>query len=123
VEDKRLPRAVARRREAIYEQDFLRCSDGYRPPVGALDAVDKLTIKRQCGPYHVVVEADSKGFFDNIQHAWLSRMLEERLEDGALRRLIRTWLKAGVLDTDGQVLQPVTGTPQGGVCSPVRANV
>jgi RNA-directed DNA polymerase len=123
VEDKLLQRAVARILEAIYEQDFLRCSYGYRPQVGALDAVDKLTIKLQFGQYHFVVEADIKGFFDNIQHDWLIRMLEERLEDGALLRLIRKWLKAGVLDTDGQVIHPVTGTPQGGVISPILANV
>jgi group II intron reverse transcriptase/maturase len=123
VEDKLLQRAVARILEAIYEQDFLRCSYGYRPKVGALDAVDRLTIKLQFGQYHVVVEADIKGFFDNIQHDWLIRMWEERLEDGALLRLIRKWLKAGVLDTDGQVIHPVTGTPQGGVLSPLLANV
>ena len=115
VEDKLLQRAVARILEAIYEQDFLRCSYGYRPNVGALDAVDKLTIKLQFGRYHFVVEADIQGFFDNIQHDWLIRMLEERLEDGALLRLIRKWLKAGVLETDGQVIHPATGTPQGGV--------
>jgi RNA-directed DNA polymerase len=123
VEDKLLQRAVARILEAIYEQDFLRCSYGYRPNVGALDAVDKLTIKLQFGRYHFVVEADIQGFFDNIQHDWLIRMLEERLEDGALLRLIRKWLKAGVLETDGQVIHPATGTPQGGVISPILANV
>lgn len=123
VEDKLLQRAVARILEAIYEQDFLRCSYGYRPNVGALDAVDKLTIKLQFGRYHFVVEADIKGYFDNIQHDWLIRMLEERLEDGAVLRLIRKWLKAGVLDTDGQVVHPATGTPQGGVISPILANV
>ena len=123
VEDKLLQRAVTRLLEAIYEQDFLRCSYGYRPNVGALDAVDKLTIKLQFGRYHFVVEADIKGFFDNIQHDWLIRMLEERLEDGAVLRLIRKWLKAGVLDTDGQVIHPATGTPQGGVISPILANV
>ena len=123
VEDTRRQRAVARILEAIYEQDFLRCSYGYRPNVGALDAVDKLTLTLQFGRYHFVVEADIKGFFDNIQHDWLTRMLKERLEDGALLRLIRKWLKAGVLDTDGQVIHPVTGTPQGGVISPILANV
>ena len=123
VEDKLLQRAVARILEAIYEQDFLRCSYGYRPKVGALDAVDKLTIKLQFGQYHFVVEADIKGFFDNIQHDWLIRMLEERLEDDALLRLIRKWLKAGVFDTDGQGIHPVTGIPQGGVISPILANV
>ena len=64
VEDKLLQRAVARVLEAIYEQDFLRCSYGYRPHVGALEAVDDLTVKLQFGRYHYVVEADIKGFFD-----------------------------------------------------------
>jgi RNA-directed DNA polymerase len=123
VEDKLLPRAVARLLEAISEQDFRRCSDGYRPHVGALDAVDKLTITRQCGRYHFVVEADIQGFFDNIQHDGRIRMVQERLEDGALLRPIQKWLKAGVLETDGQVMHPATGTPQGGVLSPILANV
>jgi RNA-directed DNA polymerase len=69
------------------------------------------------------VEADIQGVCDNMQHDWLLRMLEERLEDGALLRLLRTWLKAGVLETDGQGLHPVTGTPPGGVLSPILANV
>ena len=94
-----------------------------RPKVGALDAVDKLTVKLQFGRYHFVVEADIRGFFDNLQHDWLVRMLEERIEDGAFLRLIQKWLSAGVLDTDGQVLHPATGTPQGGIVSPVLANV
>jgi RNA-directed DNA polymerase len=123
VEDQRLQRAVARILEAIYAQDFRRWSDGYRPNVGALDAVDKLTVTRQFGRYHFVVEAAMQGCFDNIQHDWLIRMLQERLEDGALRRLIRKWLRAGVLETDGQVIHPVTGTPPGGVMSPILANV
>ena len=123
VEDKLLQRAVARLREAIDEQDFRRGRDGYRPNVGALDAVDTLTSTLQFGPSHVVVEADIQGVFDNIQHAWLIRMLQERVEDGALLRLIRKWLQAGVLETDGQVMHPATGTPQGGVISPILANV
>ena len=64
IEDKLLQLAVTRILQAIYEQDFLRCSYGYRPKVGALDAVDWLTIKLQFGQYHFVVEADIKGFFD-----------------------------------------------------------
>jgi group II intron reverse transcriptase/maturase len=123
VEDKLLQLAVTRLLTAIYEQDFLRCSYGYRPHIGALDAVDKLTIKLQFGRYNWVVEADIKGFFDNIDHVWMIRMLAERIDDRALLRLIKKWLKAGVLDTDGQVLHPVTGTPQGGIVSPILANV
>jgi RNA-directed DNA polymerase len=123
VEDKLLQLAVARLLEAIYEPDCLRCSDGYRPQVGALEAGDTLTIKLQFGRYAWVVEADIKKFFDTIDHAWMVRMLAERIDDGALLRLIRKWLKAGVLDTDGTVLHPVTGTPQGGTVSPILANV
>jgi RNA-directed DNA polymerase len=91
--------------------------------VGALDAVDRLTMKLQFGWYNFVVEADSQGFFDNIEQDWLMRMVGERLADGAFLRLIRKWLRAGVLDTDGQVLHPVTGTPPGGIISPLLANV
>jgi group II intron reverse transcriptase/maturase len=123
TQDKLLQLAVKRILEAIYEQDFLRCSYGYRPNVGALDAVDKLTVKLQFGKYHYVVEADIKGFFDHLDHDWLLKMLTERIDDKALLWLIKKWLKAGVLDTDGKVLHPVTGTPQGGIVSPILANV
>jgi RNA-directed DNA polymerase len=123
VEDKLLQLAVTRLLTAIYEQDFLRCSYGYRPHIGALDAVDKLTIKRQFGRYNWVVEADIQGFFDAIDHEWMIRMVAERIDDRALLRLIKKWLKAGILDTDGKVLHPVTGTPQGGSVSPILANV
>jgi RNA-directed DNA polymerase len=123
VEDKLRQRAVARILEAIDAPDFRRGSDGYRPNVGALDAVDKLTIKRQFGRYHCVVEADIQGCVDTIQPDGLSRMLDERLEDGARRRRIRNWLKAGVRETDGQVIPPATGTPPGGVRSPLLATV
>ena len=123
TQDKLLQLAVKRILEAIYEQDFLRCSYGYRPNIGALDAVDKLTVKLQFGKYHYVVEADIKGFFDHLDHDWLLKMLAERIDDKALLWLIKKWLKAGVLDTDGKVLHPVTGTPQGGIVSPILANV
>jgi RNA-directed DNA polymerase len=123
VEDKLLQLAVTRILTAIYEQDFLRCSYGYRPHIGALDAVDKLTIKLQFGRYNWVVEVDIKGFFDTIDHEWMIRMVAERIDDRALLRLIKKWLKAGVLDTDGKVLHPVMGTPQGGIVAPTLANV
>ena len=89
TEDKLLQLAVKRVLEAIYEQDFMRCSYGYRPNVGALDAVDKLTIKLQFGKYNYVVEADIKGFFDNLDHEWLLKMVAERVDDKALLWLIR----------------------------------
>jgi RNA-directed DNA polymerase len=123
VADTLLQLAVTRILHASYEQEFLRWSYGYRPQVGAVDAGDRLTIKLQFGRYNVVVEADIKGFFANIDHAWLMRMLGERIEDGAFRRLIRQGLRAGVLDTDGHVLHPVTGTPHGGMISPILAHV
>ena len=123
VEDKLLQRAVARILTAIFEPDFLRCSYGYRPQVGAREAVDKLTVKRQFGAYHHVVEVDLENYFGTIDHAWLGKMLEQRVDDRPFVPLIRKWLKAGVLETDGTVIHPATGTPQGGVGSPVRANL
>jgi RNA-directed DNA polymerase len=115
TQDKLLQIGVKRILEAIYEQDFLRCSYGYRPNIGALDAVDKLTVKLQFGKYNYVVEADIRGYFDNIDHEWLLKMLAERIDDKAMLWLIEKWLKAGVLDTDGKVLHPETGSPQGGI--------
>jgi RNA-directed DNA polymerase len=123
IEDKLLQAAVKRILEAIYEQDFLRCSYGYRPNTGALEAVDKLTIKLQFGKYNYVVEADIKGYFENIDHEWMLKMLTERVDDKALLWLIKKWLKAGILDEDGKVIHPITGTPQGGIVSPILANV
>ena len=123
TQDKLLQVAVKRLLEAIFEQDFLPSSYGYRPGIGALDAVDKLNVKLQFGKYNYVVEADIKGFFDNLDHDWLLKMLAERVDDKALLWLIGKWLKAGVLDTDGKTLHPETGTPQGGIISPILANV
>jgi RNA-directed DNA polymerase len=123
TQDKLLQVAVKRLLEAIYEQDFSRSSFGYRPNLGALDAVDKLTTKLQFGRFNFVVEADIKGFFDNLNHNELLEMLAERVDDKALLWLIGKWLKAGVLDTDGKTLHPETGSPQGGVISPILANV
>lgn len=123
VADKLVQRAAAKILEAIYEQDFLGSSYGYRPNIGPLTAVNDLTKEIRCGPYSYIVEADIKGFFDNIDHEWLLKMLKQRVDDEAFIGLIRKWLKAGILNTDGQVTHPVTGTPQGGIISPILANI
>ena len=123
LEDKLLQVAVTQILSAIHESDFLPCSYGYRPGVSAHDAIKALTDELQFGGHHFVVEADIKGFFDNIQWAWLERMLERRIADGAFMNLIRKWLRAGILEEDGQIIHPQTGTPQGGIVSPVLANI
>ena len=123
VSDKLVQMAVAWILMAIYEQDFMGCSYGYRPRVGAKDAVRDLTKELQFERYNYVVEADIKGYFDSINHEWLLKMLEERIDDRSFIGLIRKWLKAGILETDGKVNHPEMGTPQGGVVSPVLANI
>jgi hypothetical protein len=122
VEAKRRPRAVTRRRPAIAEEDCRRWRAGDRPPVGARDAVERLPMTRPGGRDNVVVEADSQGCCDHIEQAWVRRRWGARLEDGAFRRRIRTWRRAGVLETDGPVLPPVPGTPHGGIRSPLLAH-
>jgi len=123
LEDKLVQLACAKLLTAIYEQDFLDCSYGDRPGRGALDAVRDLTFDLQYGRYGYLVEADIQGVFDHMDHAWLLDMLRIRIDDRAFLKLIRKWLQAGVLETDGQVIHPETGTPQGGTVSPVLANV
>ena len=123
LEDKLLQMAATQILLAIYEMDFLPCSYGYRPGVNAHDAIKALTDELQFGGHQFVVEADIKGFFDNIQWEWLERMLEQRITDGAFLNLIGKWLRAGILEEDGKVVHPQTGTPQGGVISPVLANI
>lgn len=121
--DKLLQMVVARILNAIFEADFLPYSFGYRPGIGVRDAIKQLTYKLQFGWFGYVVEADIKGFFDHINHKWLMRMLSQRINDKPFLRLIWKWLKAGILDTDGKVIHPVTGTPQGGIVSPILANI
>lgn len=123
VEDRLLQGAARLLLGSIYEQDFLACSYGYRPKVGAQRAVRDLTFELQFGKYGYIVEADIKGFFDNIDHDWLLEMLEERIDDKTFLGLIDSWLKAGILEIDGSVLHPHSGTPQGGVISPILANI
>lgn len=123
LEDKIVQMAAAQLLSAIYEADFLPCSFGYRARLGPQDAVTALTQALQWEGYHFVHEADVKGFFDNVQHQWMIRMLQERIDDQAFLRLIEKWLRAGILEADGKVIHPQTGTPQGGVISPVLANI
>jgi RNA-directed DNA polymerase len=123
LEDKLLQCAVTQILLAIYEADFLPCSYGYRPGRGPHDAVRALTDELHWGKHNFVVEADIKGFFDHLRHDKLLELLGRRIQDGALLRLIRKWLKAGILEEDGRVIHPLLGTPQGGVISPVLANV
>jgi len=123
LEDKLVQLAVGQILCAIYEADFLDCSYGYRPGRNPHQAVRALTEAMQRGQFEFVVEADIKGYFEHIRHDWLLKMLALRINDGALLGLIRKWLRAGILEEDGRVEHPDSGTPQGGVVSPVLANV
>jgi group II intron reverse transcriptase/maturase len=123
IEDKLVQTAVSRLLMAIYEEDFMSCSFGYRPKRGAKDAVYDLTHALNFGRFTYIVEADIKGFFDNIDHKWLIKMLKQRIDDRVIIRLIEKWLRAGILDTSGKVIHPITGTPQGGIISPILANI
>jgi len=123
LEDRLLQLACAKLLASIFESDFVDTSYGYRPNRSAKEAIEDLKFNLQFGKYGYIVEADIKGFFDNIDHEWLLRMLRERIDDAAFLDLIRKWLKAGILDTDGKIIDPESGTPQGGVVSPVLANI
>lgn len=123
VGDKLVQAAAALILSAIYEQDFLSCSHGYRRGKGPQRAALELSQRLHRGRYRWVFDADIKGFFDNLDHEWLLKMLEQRIEDRAFLGLIRKWLKAGILEEDGRVILPITGTPQGGVVSAVLANI
>ena len=123
LEDKLLQVAVAKILGSIYETEFSDASWGYRPGRGPQQASRVLAGRLAIGRCNWIVEADIRGFFDRINHDWMVRMLKERIDDAALLGLIVKWLKAGVLEEDGKVLNPVTGTPQGGIVSPVLANI
>lgn len=123
VEDKIVQMAARRILEAIYEADFLDSSRGYRSGKGSRHASQMLRESLATKKVHWVVEADIKGFFNNLEHEKLLNMLRKRIDDEAFVRLIGKWLSAGVLEEDGQVLHPTAGTPQGGIVSPVLANV
>jgi len=122
LEDKVLQRAVVMALEPIYEQDFLDCSYGYRPGRSAHQALDALWRQVMGLGGCWLVEVDIRKFFDTLDHAQLRQLLRQRVRDGVLLRLIDKWLKAGVLE-DGELTYPEAGTPQGGVISPLLANV
>jgi len=122
LEDKIVQKGIARILEAIYEQDFLDCSYGFRPNRGchgALTAVDK-AIWRDRISY--VIEADIKRFFDNVSHDWMLRCLQVHILDPSLLLLIRRFLKAGYIDA-GEFVLTAEGTPQGGNLSPILSNI
>jgi RNA-directed DNA polymerase len=121
-EDKVLQRAVVMALEPIYEQDFLDCSYGFRPGRSAHQALQALWQQLMKMGGGVVVEVDIRKFFDTLDHARLRELLQRRVRDGVLTRLLGKWLNAGVLE-DGSITTPEAGTPQGGVISPLLANI
>lgn len=121
-EDKVLQRAVVMALEPIYEHDFLPCSYGFRPGRSAHQALEDLRkVMMQMGGGWVL-EADIESFYDTIDRAQLREMLHQRVRDGVILRLIGKWLRAGVMEK-GRVYHPESGTPQGGVISPLLANI
>jgi retron-type reverse transcriptase len=121
-EDKVAQRAIVMVLEVIYEQDFMPCSYGFRPGRSAHQALRKLysviTLQRQ----RWVLEVDVRKYFDSIPHSELRAILDQRVTDGVVRRMIDKWLKAGVLE-DGLLRLATEGTPQGGVVSPALSNI
>jgi RNA-directed DNA polymerase len=122
LEDKILQRAVSMVLEAIYEQDFLECSYGFRLGRSTHQLLEDLwkQLMNMGGGY--VIEVDVQKFFDTLDHGHLLEILSHRMRDGVLTRLIGKWLNAGVME-DGHVSYPSGGTPQGGVISPLLANI
>lgn len=123
VDDKLVQQSVSQILQSIWEQDFMRNSYGYRPNKSAHQAVHSLGLNLQFKGYGYIVEADIKGFFDNLNHDWLMRMLKQRIDDKALLNLIKQWLKARIKSPDGVFDKPSSGSPQGGIISPVLANI
>ena len=122
LEDKILQRAVVAVLNAIYEQDFVGFSYGFRPRRSQHDALDALAVGICNTPVNWILDADIRSFFDSVSQKWLVRFLEHRIGDKRIIRLVRKWLKAGVLE-DGEWSVSEEGTPQGAVASPLLANV
>ena len=122
LEDKIVQKATVRLLNSIYETDFLTCSKGFRPGCGphdALDEVDRILFRE---PISYVLELDITSYFDTIVRALLMEMIEKRIGDGSILRLIRKWINVGVID-EGRLLVSETGTGQGQVISPLLANI
>jgi RNA-directed DNA polymerase len=122
LEDKIVQRAVVQVLNAIYEEDFLGFSYGFRSGRGQHDALDALAVGITSTKVNWIVDADIAGFFDAVSHSWLIRFVEHRVGDRRILRLIRKWLKAGVME-DGNLVPTEAGTPQGAVISPLLANI
>jgi RNA-directed DNA polymerase len=121
-EDKVLQKAVLMALDAVYEQDFLDCSYGFRPGRSAHDALEALWKHTMDMGGGWVLEADIEAFFDSVDRVRMQELLRQRVSDGVLRRLVGKWLRAGVME-EGCVYYPDAGTPQGGVISPLLANI
>lgn len=122
VEDKVVQSGIARILEAIYEVDFLDFSYGFRPHRSCHQALDRLDKIIMTKPINHIIDADIKGFFDNVNHAWMMKFLGHRISDPNLLRLIARFLKNGYME-EGKVFNTENGTPQGGIISPILANV
>ena len=122
LEDKIVQRAVVEVLNAVYEQDFLGFSYGFRPGRNQHQALDALSVGITRTNVSWIVDADIKSFFDTVSHAWLIRFLEHRIGDPRIIRLIGKWLKAGTLE-EGKLMASEEGTPQGAVISPLLANI
>lgn len=122
LEDKLVQSGLVRILEAIYEADFIEDSYGFRPERGCHDALRELSLEVETGSIHYIVEADIKGFFDNVQHDWMMEFLGQRIADKRMLRYVKRFLKAGILE-DGIFVETEEGTPQGGVISPMLANI
>ena len=121
-EDKLVQLAMVKIMNAIYEQDFLDCSFGFRPGRSCHDALKTLNYVMEKGKVNYIVDADIKGFFDHVDHEWLMKFLKHRIEDPNLLRIVTRFLKAGVMEAGIKYDTP-QGTPQGGVISPLLANI
>jgi group II intron reverse transcriptase/maturase len=122
LEDKIVQQAARTVLECVYEQDFLGFSYGFRPGRSQHQALDALFVGITKRKVNWIIDADIRGFFDNISHEWLMKFLEHRIADRRMLRLLKKWLRAGVSE-DGEWSATKVGTPQGAVISPLYANV